>query len=491
MLKQLALGLLAAQTAASLRFAMYIDEYHTTDLPSTPQTAEIDYAIMAFAPTTLFNSDSPPSFKPFEAVDTMRQRFAPGTKVMIAIGGWGDTAGFSAGAKDDASRARFAKNVASMLDDNGFDGVDIDWEYPGGNGQDYKQIPNADKVSEIETYPKFLAAVRQAIGNKTLSIAVPGRKQDMIAWNKDTGPEIFKSVDMVNVMSYDLMNRRDNVTAFASSVQGSLAVIQDYLDFGADPELLNLGFAYYAKWFTTDPNSDCDVHPIGCKVVQLENPDGSDNGKSGAFTFEKSNMAPPPPNLTTSYNGKCGYTEATKCPDGTCCSAYGNCGTADDFCMAGCLSDYGTCKGISITDSWRRAEKYGKTDEKEGGQYYWDKDTNLFWTWDTPALIAEKFKDIVEAKNIGGVMAWSLGEDTYKFAHLDAMQDGVRSATTKGDTNGIQKPAIAEMKKAVQKEGMKKAVQKGGMKNAVQKGGMKKAIKGAKTMAKMGAHQQG
>jgi chitinase len=78
---------------------------------------------MAFAPTKLFNSDSPPSFKPFEDVDTMRKRFSPDTKVMIAIGGWGDTAGFSEGAKSDKSRERFAKNVASMLDDNGFDGV--------------------------------------------------------------------------------------------------------------------------------------------------------------------------------------------------------------------------------------------------------------------------------------------------------------------------------------------------------------------------------
>ncbi|OQD77163.1 hypothetical protein PENDEC_c003G06537 [Penicillium decumbens] len=445
MLKQLALGLLAAQTAVSMRFAMYIDEYHTTDLPGSDKTTDIDHAIMGFAPTKLFNSDSPPSFKPFEDVATMRKRFSPNTKVMIAIGGWGDTAGFSEGAKDDTSRERFAKNVASMLNDNGFDGVDIDWEYPGGNGQDYKQVPNSDKVSEIQTYPKFLAALRKEIGNKTISIAVPGRKQDMIAWNKETGPEIFKSVDMVNVMSYDIMNRRDNVTAHASSVQGSLDVIQDYLDFGADPEMLNLGFAYYAKWFTTDPNSDCEEHPLGCKVVKLENDDGSDNGKSGALTFEKSTMSAPPDNLATSTNGKCGSSDG-KCPDGQCCSAYGNCGSGDDFCQAGCLSDFGTCKGVSITDSWRRAEKDGKTDEKEGGQYYWDKESNLFWTWDTPELIGQKFKDIVEAKKIGGVMAWSLGEDTYKFAHLEAMQNGIKSATTEQDTNGAKKPAVGVVK---------------------------------------------
>lgn len=111
-------------------------------------------------------------------------------------------------------------------------------------------------------------------------------------------------------------------------------------------------------------------------------------------------------------------------------------GTDDDFCQAGCLSDYGTCKGISIIDSWRRAEKNGKTDEEAGGQYYWDSKTNLFWSWDTPELIARKFTDIVEAKKLGGVMAWSLGEDTYKFAHLEAMQKGVKDITKQSMRQG-------------------------------------------------------
>lgn len=93
----------------------------------------------------------------------------------------------------------------------------------------------------------------------------------------------------------------------------------------------------------------------------------------------------------------------------------------------GCLSDYGTCKGVSITDSWRKAQKDGKTDEEAGGQYYWDGDNQLFWTWDTPALMAKKFTEIVSAKKLGGVMAWSLGEDTYDWSHVKAMRDGVNS----------------------------------------------------------------
>lgn len=51
-----------------------------------------------------------------------RTRFAKSAKVLIAIGGWGDTAGFSVGAKTKESRALFAKNVKKMLVETGADG---------------------------------------------------------------------------------------------------------------------------------------------------------------------------------------------------------------------------------------------------------------------------------------------------------------------------------------------------------------------------------
>jgi chitinase len=203
--------------------------------------------------------------------------------------------------------------------------VDIDWEYPGGNGDDYRKVPNSQKTGEIETYPLFLEAIRDAIGkDKILSVAVPGKRGDMIAFTKEQGPKIWSAVDMVNVMSYDLMNRRDNVTNHHTGVAGSLDTIKAYEETGLDTAKMNLGFAYYAKWFTTDPNSDCAEQPIGCAVVPLESPDGSDPGKSGVLTFEKSNMAAPPDNLRTSSDGTCGYAKGTKCPSGSCCSQYGN-----------------------------------------------------------------------------------------------------------------------------------------------------------------------
>lgn len=116
--------------------------WHATDLPSQDKTEGIDYAIMSFAASKLFNSDSPEAYKPFESPETMRKRFSPDTKLMVAIGGWGDTAGFSEGAKDEASRTRYAKNVASMLDAHGFDGV----------GKTSKQYFRSFEVASLLTF---------------------------------------------------------------------------------------------------------------------------------------------------------------------------------------------------------------------------------------------------------------------------------------------------------------------------------------------------
>jgi chitinase len=145
----------------------------------------------------------------------------------------------------------------------------------------------------------------------------------MVAFTKEQGPKIWPSVDMVNIMSYDLMNRRDKATNHHTSVMDSLNAVKAYEEISLDPIKINLGFAYYAKWFMTDPNSDCHNRPLGCAVVALENSDGTDAGTSGVLTFEKSTMGPAPDNLKTSTDGACGFSKATKCPAGSCCSQYG------------------------------------------------------------------------------------------------------------------------------------------------------------------------
>ena len=50
-------------------------------------------------------------------------------------------------------------------------------------------------------------------------------------------------------MTYDLMNRKDNITKHYTGIQLSLETINVYLQNGVSPEKANLGFAFYVKWF--------------------------------------------------------------------------------------------------------------------------------------------------------------------------------------------------------------------------------------------------
>jgi GH18 family chitinase len=240
-----------------------------------------------------------------------------------------------------------------------------------GNGEDYKKVPNEEKAWEIEAYPKLLSEIRTALGpDKLITAAVPGLRRDMLAFTKDTVPTIDACLDFWNIMTYDMMNRRDNVTKHHTGVELSLDAIDAYLENGVPPAKANLGFAFYLKWFKTDPNGGCDRDPIGCKTVLMEDPvTGADLGQGGGFSWHD---------------------------------------------------------GVPLGDvtSFNKALAGGKYDNEKGGHYFWDSDENRWWTWDTPQAIAKKFPAIVEKKNLGGVFAWGLGEDAPKWDHLRALTAG-------------------------------------------------------------------
>ena len=192
-------------------------------------------------------------------VTELRKKFMPGTKFLIAIGGWGETELFSWAARNESTREAFADNVVRMVKAFGADGIDLDWEYPGGNGEDYKKYPNRDRKWEVEAYPLLLAVLRAKLGpRKIISAAVPGKMVDMIAFKRRTLPRIMNHVDFLNVMTYDLMNRRDNVTFHHSGIANSIETIDAYIAAGAAPQKLNLGLAFYVKWFKTEPGA-CKV----------------------------------------------------------------------------------------------------------------------------------------------------------------------------------------------------------------------------------------
>lgn len=100
----------------------------------------------------------------------------PDLKVFIAIGGWtfndpGPTATtFSDIARSEANTKRFAKSLISFMSTYDFDGVDLDWEYPGADDR-------SGRDEDFETFPVFLrrlkAALKASGGRDGVSITLP------------------------------------------------------------------------------------------------------------------------------------------------------------------------------------------------------------------------------------------------------------------------------------------------------------------------------
>ena len=174
-------------------------------------------------------------------------------------------------------------------------------------------------------------------------------------------------------MTYDLMNRRDTVTKHHTGIEQSLIAINAYEERGVPSHKMNLGFAFYVKWFKTDPHGGgCDVQPVGCNTTLMEDPiTGADLGQAGAFSWHDQVPA-------------------------------------------------------EVFGSYNRAMTYGRYDNEGGGHYYWDPVEKIWWSWDTRDAIAEKFPRIMATKKLGGAFAWGLGEDADDFEHLKALNAEMR-----------------------------------------------------------------
>ena len=100
-------------------------------------------------------------------------------------------------AKTRQNREEFIKSVVTFLETHEFDGLDLDWEYPGDTerGGDW---------SDKENYALLLEEIKIAFNPHgwLLSAAVPAPKSRI-----DAGYDvkrISEVLDFINVMTYDL-----------------------------------------------------------------------------------------------------------------------------------------------------------------------------------------------------------------------------------------------------------------------------------------------
>lgn len=103
---------------------------------------------------------------------TYLKQHDPALKVMIAIGGWtfndpGPTATtFSDIAGSSSAQTKFINSLISFMSTYGFDGVDLDWEYPGAEDR-------SGRPADYKNFPIFMKRLKKALGDYEVSITLP------------------------------------------------------------------------------------------------------------------------------------------------------------------------------------------------------------------------------------------------------------------------------------------------------------------------------
>jgi chitinase len=180
-----------------------------------------------------------------------------GVKVMVSIGGWTLSDLFPAIAADAGLRANFADACVKAIVDFGFDGIDIDWEYPGF--EEHKGTP-ADKVN----FTLLLQAIRAKldahgkITGKTylLSAAMPAAPVRVAEIEM---AKVAGILDFMNVMTYDFFGAWDPVTGHNSPLysqsQGEASFSLDaayklyHETYGVPAVKINVGVGFYGRSF--------------------------------------------------------------------------------------------------------------------------------------------------------------------------------------------------------------------------------------------------
>jgi GH18 family chitinase len=192
---------------------------------------------------------------------TKYKKLHPRVKTLISVGGWAETTGFytmttnADGTTNQAGINTFADSVVEFLDRYGFDGVDIDYEYPTvlddtGNPNDWA-VAQPRRKGLATSYTALMKTLREKLDRA--SAAKGDRYYLLTSASSGSGylvrgmenQKALRYQDFTNLMAYDYHGSWNDV------VGPNAALFDD----GKDPELAELyNTPEYQKvgYFNTD-----------------------------------------------------------------------------------------------------------------------------------------------------------------------------------------------------------------------------------------------
>ena len=225
------------------------------DIPAELFT-QINYAFAGIKDGRAVLNDPVRDGRNLRGLTGLREKNA-GLKIVLSLGGWDGSAGFSDAAASAESRKTFAQSCAALVSAHGLDGVDLDWEYPVSGGASGV----VHRPQDRENFSLLLRDLRAALDRQgrqdgkryvlTIAGAIGGGYLGCI--EPQTVAEL---VDHIFLMAYDihgpwdacagfnapLYTASDSPPRYRSSVDGGISA---WLDQGVPAEKLVLGMPLY------------------------------------------------------------------------------------------------------------------------------------------------------------------------------------------------------------------------------------------------------
>jgi chitinase len=291
-------------------------------------------------------------------------------KTLISVGGWTLSGPFSDVALTEESRAKFAKSCVGFIRRYGFDGVDIDWEYPVGGGLESNKTRPEDKGN----YTKLLAELRRQLDAEKagylLTIAAPAGPKTSA--NIELA-EVAKLCDWLNLMAYDFHGSWSKTTNHHAALHANpndptadetvrtqwnvSAAVKNTLAAGVPAGKIVLGVPFYGRGWI-------GANDAGHGLFQPH------SGRQPPGTWEAANW------------------------------------------------DY---KDIAANYVGKKAARHWDAAAK--APWLYDPKSGLFITYDDEESIGSKAA-FAAGRKLGGMMAWELSGDTKEHSLLDAIRKG-------------------------------------------------------------------
>jgi len=267
--------------AATLEIAAYYDG-------STPAAAipasKLDYLFYAFGEPDDRGLCAAPTPEQLQTFVVLRQLRAvhPRLHLLISIGGWGQAPQYSDLSLTAATRNAFAAScIQQFVMEQGFDGIDLDWEFPVHGGL------NKSRPQDREDATALVQELRRqldALGAKDhrhydLTLAVPaGTWQQGGAYSVGDSYDlkaVAASADWLNVMTYDMNNIFSPYTGFNAPLHADPedptpepqrgldnleGAVRYFESQGVPASKIMLGVAFYGRGFSGVSPQDAGLH---------------------------------------------------------------------------------------------------------------------------------------------------------------------------------------------------------------------------------------